>query len=141
MYNNFSEDWLYKSTAWFSRRVRLVEWFYFISNQLQLNIDFFRHYGVALFVPDVVFSDTSSSRVSTIVYKTLRRVLRLESKGSGNDQNKEQSPGTSGSNVISATILPRPTSPMEKPVKLVFNNTNKVLVILWLVAVAFWSVT
>ncbi|XP_078355749.1 adhesion G-protein coupled receptor D1-like, partial [Oculina patagonica] len=93
-----------------------------LNSRQMLNIDL-SHYGAALFVPDLVFSDSSSSRVSTIVYRTLHKVFRLQSEGSGNDQSRGLR--TSGSNIISATILPRPKSPLEKPVKLVFNQTIK----------------
>ena len=87
---------------------------------LQLNIDF-SPYGASLSVPDAVFSDTKSNRVSTIVYRTLHKVLRLRNEGSANDR--------SGSNIISATILPRPKNPLRREIKLVFNHTNQVLVI------------
>ena len=106
------------SSIWLKRSV-FVECSQFHFNS-QLNIDLSR-YGASLSVPDAVFSDTKSSRVSAIVYRTLHKVLRLRNVGSGN--------GTSGSNIISATILPRPKYPLRKEIKLVFNHINQVLVI------------
>ena len=95
---------------------------------LQLSIDF-SQYGAAIFVPAEVFSSNQSSiRASTIVYKTLNNVLRLRQEGrkEGNDE-RTVTRFKSGSNIISATILPRPSSPMRKPIKLVFNHKNKVI--------------
>ena len=86
----------------------------------QLNIDL-SSYGTSLSVPRAVFSDKKSSRVCAIVYRTLQKVLRLRNEESGND--------TSSSNIISATILPRPKNPLRKEIKLVFNHINQVLVI------------
>ena len=86
----------------------------------QLNIDL-SSYGTSMSVPRAVFSDKKASRVCAIVYRTLQKVLRLRNEESGND--------TSSSNIISATILPRPKNPLRKEIKLVFNHINQVLVI------------
>ena len=86
----------------------------------------FSEYGTTFLVPGSVFSVSPGSRVSTIVYRTLHNVFRLGVEGSSKVQNRGGSLEKTGSSIISATVIPRPTSPLRNPVKLVFNRNNKV---------------
>ena len=97
----------------------------------QLNIDF-SHYGATIFVPgEVVSANSSATRASTIVYKTLNNILSLPME-SKHEKENEKKRFKSSSSIVSATIFPRPSSPMRKPVKFVFNNTNKVISVSYL---------
>ena len=83
------------------------------------------HYGAKIFVPGEVFASNSATQASTIVYKTLNNILTLEKKGAKNEEKNGKTKFKSVSSIVSATILPRPVSPMRKPIKFVFYHKNK----------------
>ena len=87
-------------------------------------MDFSQH-GAEIFVPGEVFASNSPTQASTIVYKTLNNFLTLKKEGAKNEEKNEKTKFKSGSNIVSATILPRPVSPMRKPIKFVFHHKNK----------------
>jgi len=94
-----------------------------LKSRQMLNVDF-SQYGAAIFAPEEVFSAKSATRASTIVYKTLNNVLRLQMENNGGEKNKQMRI-KSGSSIISVTVSPRPSSLMRKPIKLVLNHTSK----------------
>ena len=83
------------------------------------------HYGAKIFVPGEVFASNSATQASTIVYRTLNNILTLEKEGAKNEEKNGRTKFKSGSSIVSATILPRPVSPMRKPIKFVFYHKNK----------------
>ena len=83
------------------------------------------HYGAKVFVPGEVFASNSATQASTIVYRTLNNILTLEKEGAKNEEKNGRTKFKSGSSIVSATILPRPVSPMRKPIKFVFYHKNK----------------
>ena len=82
-------------------------------------------YGAKIFVPVEVFASNSATQASTIVYKTLNNILTLEKEGAKNEEKNGKTRFRSGSSIVSATILPRPVTPMRKPIKFVFYHKNK----------------
>ena len=82
-------------------------------------------YGAKIFVPGEVFASNSATQASTIVYKTLNNILTLEKEGAKNEEKNGKTKFRSVSSIVSATILPRPVSPMRKPIKFVFYHKNK----------------
>ena len=82
-------------------------------------------YGAKIFVPGEAFALNSTTQASTIVYKTLNNILTLEKEGAKNEEKNGRIKFKSGSSIVSATILPRPVSPMRKPIKFVFYHRNK----------------
>ena len=94
--------------------------FYFF----QLSVNFSQH-GAEIFVPGEVFASNSATKASTIVYKTLNNILTLKKEDAKNEEKNGKTKFKSGSNIVSATILPRPVSPMRKPIKFVFHHKNK----------------
>ena len=87
-------------------------------------MDFSQH-GSEIFVPGEVFASNSATQASTIVYKTLNNILTLEKEGAKNEEKNGKTKFRSVSSIVSATILPRPVSPMRKPIKFVFHHKNK----------------
>ena len=87
-------------------------------------MDFSQH-GAEIFVPGEVFASNSATKASTIVYKTLNNILTLKKEDAKNEEKNGKTKFKSGSNIVSATILPRPVSPMRKPIKFVFHHKNK----------------
>ena len=83
------------------------------------------HYGAKVFLPGEVFASNSATQASTIVYKTLNNILTLEKEGAKNEEKNGRTKFKSGSSIVSATILPRPVTPMRKPIKFVFYHKNK----------------
>ncbi|KAM7426751.1 hypothetical protein ABFA07_022004 [Porites harrisoni] len=90
----------------------------------KLSMDFSQH-GAEIFVPGEVFASNSATKASTIVYKTLNNILTLKKEDAKNEEKNGKTKFKSGSNIVSATILPRPVSPMRKPIKFVFHHKNK----------------
>ena len=95
-----------------------------ISFSFQLSMDFSQH-GAEIFVPGEVFASNSATKASTIVYKTLNNILTLKKEDAKNEEKNGKTKFKSGSNIVSATILPLPVSPMRKPIKFVFHHKNK----------------
>ncbi|XP_022805995.1 uncharacterized protein LOC111343120 [Stylophora pistillata] len=89
--------------------------------QTQLDVDF-SQYGSSVLFPGSVFTNSPTNVAVVVAYKTVHKVLRLEREASSNEQEKR--PDTSS--IVSAKIIPRPTSPLRTPFKLVFDHSNKV---------------
>ena len=87
-------------------------------------MDFSQH-GAEIFVPGEAFASKSATQATTIVYKTLNNFLTLENEGAKNEEKNRKTKFKSVSSIVSATILPRPVSPMRKPIKFVFYHKNK----------------
>ncbi|XP_027051800.1 adhesion G-protein coupled receptor D1-like [Pocillopora damicornis] len=81
----------------------------------------FSQYGASVLFPGSVFANSPTNIVAVVAYNSLHNFFRLERKASDNEQEKR--PETS--RIISAKIIPRPTSPLRVPFKLVFDHNNK----------------
>ncbi|CAH3031299.1 unnamed protein product [Pocillopora meandrina] len=81
----------------------------------------FSQYGASVLFPGSVFANSSTNIVAVVAYNSLHNFFRLEREASDNEQEKR--PETS--RIISAKIIPRPTSPLRVPFKLVFDHNNK----------------
>ncbi|XP_058971624.2 adhesion G-protein coupled receptor D1-like [Pocillopora verrucosa] len=81
----------------------------------------FSQYGASVLFPGSVFANSSTNIVAVVAYNSLHNFFRLEREASDNEQEKR--PETS--RIISAKIIPHPTSPLRVPFKLVFDHNNK----------------
>ena len=98
----------------------------------QLNIDF-PQYGAKVFFPDDAFANSSTTFATTVVYRTLNDILRLQAEeGSVEGSNDRRRTQMSGSNIVSASVVPRIPQPLRKPIKLVLSHKNKVTVVLFI---------
>ncbi|CAH3014708.1 unnamed protein product, partial [Porites evermanni] len=95
-----------------------------LTTRKKLSMDFSQH-GAEIFVPGEAFASKSATQATTIVYKTLNNFLTLEKEGAKNEEKNRKTKFKSVSSIVSATILPRPVSPMRKPIKFVFYHKNK----------------
>ena len=100
----------------------LNQQFFFYIFQLQID---FSQYDAAITLPEEAFC--SETQASTIAYKTLNNILSLRKESVKDGDENGSKRFKSDLSVISATVFPRPRSPMMKPIKLVFNHTRKVM--------------
>ncbi|XP_068724587.1 adhesion G protein-coupled receptor L4-like isoform X2 [Montipora capricornis] len=84
----------------------------------------FSDYGTSISIPREALSPNSTIQASVIVYKTLNKILGLRKESASKEDTGTQRI-TSGSNIISATIFPRPTNLTTAPIKFVFHHTDK----------------
>ena len=103
------------------KKTPILDWYF---NFFQLSMDFSQH-GAEIFVPGEAFASNSATQASTIVYKTLNNILTLEKEGAKNEEKNRKTKLKSVSSIVSATILPRPVTPMRKPIKFVFYHKYK----------------